>query len=864
MRIHFIETQKQKKKIKNEPKLLPVLPLDLAVYRTGRPGFIDMRAAVSLMMPVAEAIGELHASAQTLPGLRPDTIDIADRSLAVNSSALLYEGVIYPGYSAPEIYTGVTHGIRTDIYSFSALLYYVVTGAAPDNAFNRMKQHSALFTKELYEEILRSQSIYIPELKAEDDPFDPEIYDVQPLPVIPDDMIDKVFVAILERGMAIEASERFDDMNELIASLSPYNTKASIVYPVLMAVEEQDIHKNLIVEKHVPRQVKKKIPEAASSGARTTSIIEKMRNSSAGLLEKMTLTGAGGKRAKTGPGEGPGDTAGNQEYSVFIIEEALDSAATDKNKSSERNVKGRGSADEIRKTPASSFEPSLTDEAPQESVDNTGLSRSTEDTAVQQTESAARKEHEDALKALLDEISIKKEKGSRTSLDAERMSKVWPDEPRETFEKMAVEDKAIILDTPAFEEPAEDTAIVSADTSAEPSAEAMQKKPEIKPWRPIRLNLKREEPPEPTGKESPDEAAAEAAADMHVSPEAKVFQSYLHEVLDEEFKTEQTIQKRPFPGLETAIEETAPSIEEVLSLSEKLLDGSDAFSPEESPGADEGIDLSQKLDFEPPRESEHGLISAPEPAYIDAAEAAPVERTGEDENPPGFLPGETPDTSPESLEPEAALAGAEEEQPTGPEPEPEPELLELEIALAETLAQDVPGTEEEQPTGPATELEPELLELEIALTETLAQNVPGTEEEQPTGPAPEPEPELLELETEPADALTEQEPDPPVRINAFMQKALPGETDAESAYPTLLEEALESRHSPAVLKADDTDAHPNGMNSVKSEEPPPQTDSSEKPLKQSAPKKPINLVRLWEKLEKMREESEAEDDSAER
>ena len=124
----FLQHYQQKRNIKKEPTHFPVLSSHLSEYRAGRKGFIDMYAAVSIMMPLANEIAAVHETGQLLPGLRPDTVDILDRRFVLNEKAYTYEGVIFPGFSAPEIYEGRTEGETTDIYTFCALLFYLITG----------------------------------------------------------------------------------------------------------------------------------------------------------------------------------------------------------------------------------------------------------------------------------------------------------------------------------------------------------------------------------------------------------------------------------------------------------------------------------------------------------------------------------------------------------------------------------------------------------------------------------------------------------------------------------------------------------------------------------------------------------------
>ncbi|MCL2539794.1 MAG: hypothetical protein FWE66_05590, partial [Oscillospiraceae bacterium] len=540
MKIQFIESQKQKRKIKAEPGILPALPDNLAVYRTGRPGYIDMRTVISLLMPVALAIEEAHASEQTLPSLRPDAVDIIDRTLRVNSDALLYRGVIFPGFSAPEVYTGVTHGIPTDIYTFSALLFYLMTGSAPDNAYNRMKRRRMLFPKELYDEILGSKPIYAPNLIPEEDPFEPQLYIVEPLPVVPDDMIDRAFVSIIEKGMALDAADRFESMAEMIAALAPYNTKASIVYPVLMAVDDEDVYYNLIVSKVVRRKVKKIKPETEEKIEKNTSSPGRVRGIVSKLSEKLTVSGD----KKPQKAEETGITA---------------------EKEKEQESSAYSELVELRANAV-------------EDINIIGMES--------RAEKSAKQEHTQALMELLDEISSKKAEGVAVDISTERLREVWPDETADdiqgtaavaesnevalpdgkeagTEQKVPAWEQSVAVEEYPYEEltdsrEADIEQVVEATEKASSVYEARADISRAKLWQPERLSPAVSEP----------EAIEET--DTQKASEEVLFQAVLLEALVEDLGGGEGDDVSPFlPG---ADQEAFASIEEVIGLSERLLE----------------------------------------------------------------------------------------------------------------------------------------------------------------------------------------------------------------------------------------------------------------------------------------------------
>ena len=267
----FLDNYRKKRNIKKEPDHFPVLSKNLAEYRTGRKGFIDMKAAVSIIMPLGRQIAEVHEEGMGLPGLRPDTVDIAGRKLVLNEKAFCYEGVIFPGFTAPEIYEGISKGIASDIYSFSALLYYIIVGQPPENAFNRMNNgNEPVISQEMYEEIRQAESIYVPKLRIEEDPFESEDVKGETVLLFETEIINSGLIEILEKGLNLDADKRFVSMRELIALLEPYNTNASTIYPLLLYTDEDEIHNNLIItRKTAVRERKPKVSRKSSKVAET-------------------------------------------------------------------------------------------------------------------------------------------------------------------------------------------------------------------------------------------------------------------------------------------------------------------------------------------------------------------------------------------------------------------------------------------------------------------------------------------------------------------------------------------------------------------------------------------------------------------
>ncbi|MCL1829946.1 MAG: hypothetical protein FWG21_00790 [Oscillospiraceae bacterium] len=250
----FLGNYRHKKNNKKLQRDAQILPATLAEYRAGLKGFIDMYTVVSVCLPLAWQIAESHEHGRALPGLRPDTIDISDRRLVLNEMAFDYLGVIFPGFSAPEVYEGATSGIPTDIYSFTAILYFFLVGVAPSNAFIRLNnRHDHLISSELFLQLTQASELSTT-AKEEYDPFESESVQHLPDGQQVHELIDNNFIEILEKGLAIDPINRYHSMTELIATLEPYNTNASIIYPMLLHVDEDRIHDNLVVNEDLTSQ----------------------------------------------------------------------------------------------------------------------------------------------------------------------------------------------------------------------------------------------------------------------------------------------------------------------------------------------------------------------------------------------------------------------------------------------------------------------------------------------------------------------------------------------------------------------------------------------------------------------------------
>ncbi|MDK2802462.1 MAG: PASTA domain-containing protein [Oscillospiraceae bacterium] len=112
--------------------------------------YINWDLAKEIITPVIKSVGILHSVNIIHRGISTETLlinkknEIKLTSFSINltrgaNSSLNFD--LFSGYSAPEQYfPNGTHGTWTDIYSISAVLYKIVTGTMPPDAYARMSK----------------------------------------------------------------------------------------------------------------------------------------------------------------------------------------------------------------------------------------------------------------------------------------------------------------------------------------------------------------------------------------------------------------------------------------------------------------------------------------------------------------------------------------------------------------------------------------------------------------------------------------------------------------------------------------------------------------------------------------------------
>ena len=165
--------------------------------RLERTGPLDEAACVEMLTPVMQSLAKAHAEGLIHRDISPDNIMIDQHEsiwlLDLGAAKELDPGqltqnltqstnlVVRHGFSPLEQYMNSGEiGPWTDVYAMCATIYYCVSGHVPPFAVDR---------------------VYKPDVPGSDR--------------ISDDMM-----RVLEKGLALKANERFQDMDELIAALS--------------------------------------------------------------------------------------------------------------------------------------------------------------------------------------------------------------------------------------------------------------------------------------------------------------------------------------------------------------------------------------------------------------------------------------------------------------------------------------------------------------------------------------------------------------------------------------------------------------------------------------------------------------------
>lgn len=163
----------------------------LTAYMQQYPQGLGVSGAVSLLLGAAIQLRNLHNDGKLHLQICPENILISANGTSIKEPGNQETGRYNSGFAAPEVYRGAGFGVTSDIYSFSAVLLYAVTGKVPANS--------------LQQELVDQQIGTIAE---------------------------SAFADTLRKAMAFGILERTQSMQELISGIAVYNTAVQELKPV--------------------------------------------------------------------------------------------------------------------------------------------------------------------------------------------------------------------------------------------------------------------------------------------------------------------------------------------------------------------------------------------------------------------------------------------------------------------------------------------------------------------------------------------------------------------------------------------------------------------------------------------------------
>lgn len=129
--------------------VMPYYPgLSLSAFLAESGGRLPSQAAVGILMPILDALREVHAKAVLHRDIKPQNIYLTDSSLpilldfgaaraALGERSRSMSAILTEGFAPFEQYGGGQQGPWTDVYAAAATLYCVVTGKVPTSAIER-------------------------------------------------------------------------------------------------------------------------------------------------------------------------------------------------------------------------------------------------------------------------------------------------------------------------------------------------------------------------------------------------------------------------------------------------------------------------------------------------------------------------------------------------------------------------------------------------------------------------------------------------------------------------------------------------------------------------------------------------------
>ena len=166
--------------------------VSLQSYMRQFPNGLGIRSAVSLMLPLALELKDMHSRGVAHLQISPESVRIGPKGAFLAPATDEESDRYASGYTAPEVYRGISEGSLSDIYSFCAVLLYATTGIQPQNALSR----------------------------AEREAPDPRLA-----------RLDPTFSRFLGIGMTLDPDKRYASMQDVLYLLSGYQTIPAAAAP---------------------------------------------------------------------------------------------------------------------------------------------------------------------------------------------------------------------------------------------------------------------------------------------------------------------------------------------------------------------------------------------------------------------------------------------------------------------------------------------------------------------------------------------------------------------------------------------------------------------------------------------------------
>ena len=143
----------------------------LREYMAEHPDGISARQAVTMLLPVALRLREMHMSGKLHLQVNPDNILLSAEGVSLRAPTNVEAACYCDGFTAPEVYNRAGLGMAADVYSLAAVLMYAVNGKVPAHSLqtDRMWSDLAMYERRSPEtsRMMREATHYIPQTRTD-------------------------------------------------------------------------------------------------------------------------------------------------------------------------------------------------------------------------------------------------------------------------------------------------------------------------------------------------------------------------------------------------------------------------------------------------------------------------------------------------------------------------------------------------------------------------------------------------------------------------------------------------------------------------------------------------------------------------